>query len=56
MLAQDDSAFDDMFTLPANSDSQSARLQEGTSDKNPIKLFGDTAEEFRVLLDLLYSL
>ncbi|CCL99253.1 uncharacterized protein FIBRA_01268 [Fibroporia radiculosa] len=55
LLARDSSAFQDMFSLPLGEGSQSA-LQEGFSDSNPIRLFGDTAQEFRTLLSLLYAL
>ncbi|KAK7690136.1 hypothetical protein QCA50_006785 [Cerrena zonata] len=59
VLARDSSAFQDMFSLPmdqSGSCDQSPRFHEGTNDKNPIKLFGDTAEDFRIMLSLLYSL
>ena len=43
-----------MFTLPQNPDEDSE--VEGVSDQQPITLFGDTVEQFRALLWILYAL
>jgi hypothetical protein len=53
-LSQDSSAFVGMFSLPSSS-TDDAQV-EGTSDENPILLYGDTVEQFRALLFLLYAL
>jgi hypothetical protein len=46
-----------MFSLPSDSTSGSSMtVVEGDSDDNPIRLQGDTAEEFRALLWALYAL
>ena len=47
-----------MFSLPSDSSSDSSMSvgPEGESDDNPIRLQGDTAEEFRALLWALYAL
>ena len=61
VLTKDKSAFETMFQLSgetdsARSDSSMTVAQEGESDDNPIRLQGDTADEFRALLWALYSL
>ncbi|KAH9931675.1 uncharacterized protein BXZ73DRAFT_47214 [Epithele typhae] len=61
VLTKDKSAFETMFQLSAEtdsarSDSSMTVAQEGESDDNPIRLQGDTADEFRALLWALYSL
>ena len=61
MLTKDKSAFETMFQLSsetdsARSDSSMNAAQEGESDDNPIRLQGDTADEFRALLWALYAL
>lgn len=43
-------------TDSARSDSSMTVAQEGEGDDNPIRLQGDTADEFRALLWALYSL
>lgn len=49
-----------MFQLSSETDSSrsesSVTLAEGESDDNPIRLQGDTADEFRALLWSLYAL
>lgn len=60
-LTKDTSTFDSMFSLDSdlrsNSSSSSVTIgPEGESDDNPIRLQGDTADEFRALLWALYSL
>ena len=57
-LTKDKSTFDTMFSLPSDSSSDSSMSvgPEGESDDNPIRLQGDTAEEFRALLWALYAL
>lgn len=57
-LTKDKSTFDTMFSLPSDSSSDSSMTvgPEGESDDNPIRLQGDTAEEFRALLWALYAL
>ena len=61
VLTKDKSAFETMFQLSgetdsARSDSSMTAAQEGESDDNPIRLQGDTADEFRALLWALYAL
>ncbi|KAH7925584.1 hypothetical protein BV22DRAFT_1033856 [Leucogyrophana mollusca] len=51
ILSKDQSSFSTMFTLP-----QGDLPAEGTSDDNPIVLHGDTVEEFRNFLWVLYAL
>lgn len=60
-LTKDKSAFETMFQLStetdsSRSDSSMAAPPEGESDDNPIRLQGDTADEFRALLWALYAL
>ncbi|KAG6333001.1 hypothetical protein ID866_6092 [Astraeus odoratus] len=64
-LTKDASTFDSMFSLDSDlrssscmstSSTVSAVGPEGESDDNPIRLQGDTADEFRALLWALYSL
>ncbi|PCH40289.1 hypothetical protein WOLCODRAFT_136764 [Wolfiporia cocos MD-104 SS10] len=60
ILMKDKSAFETMFQLTAETESArsdcSMTVPEGESDDNPIRLQGDTAEEFRSLLWALYAL
>ncbi|CAL1713000.1 unnamed protein product [Somion occarium] len=57
LLARDSSAFQHMFTLPPDHSLNTRHLaQEGASDQNPIILYGESEDNFRVLLGLLYSL
>ena len=42
--------------MPPDADSESGPLREGGSDANPIVLYGETEDEFRVLLSALYAL
>ncbi|CCM04931.1 uncharacterized protein FIBRA_07128 [Fibroporia radiculosa] len=60
ILMKDKSAFETMFQLTAETDSArsdcSMTAPEGESDDNPIRLQGDTADEFRALLWALYAL
>ncbi|KAI0685800.1 hypothetical protein BC835DRAFT_1289330 [Cytidiella melzeri] len=60
-LMKDKSAFETMFQLSSETDSSrsdsSVTLStEGDADENPIRLQGDTADEFRALLWSLYAL
>ncbi|KIM66809.1 hypothetical protein SCLCIDRAFT_1210863 [Scleroderma citrinum Foug A] len=60
-LTKDTSTFDSMFSLDSdlrlNSSNSNITIgPEGESDDNPIRLQGDTADEFRALLWALYSL
>ncbi|KAI0345957.1 hypothetical protein BDW22DRAFT_1389955 [Trametopsis cervina] len=60
-LMKDKSAFETMFQLSSETDSSrsdmsSAASTEGDADDNPIRLQGDTADEFRALLWSLYAL
>ncbi|KAH7925601.1 hypothetical protein BV22DRAFT_1112228 [Leucogyrophana mollusca] len=62
ILKNDKSTFDSMFSLDSdlrsNSDASSSSVTvgpEGESDDNPIRLQGDTADEFRALLWALYA-
>ncbi|OCH92635.1 hypothetical protein OBBRIDRAFT_791083 [Obba rivulosa] len=54
LLTRDGSAFADMFSLPPGSGT--SEMPEGSSDANPIRLFGESAEDFRALLFILYAL
>lgn len=51
MLARDNSSFGTMFTLP-----QGDNVTEGYSDASPIVLVGETVQEFRHFLWVLYAL
>ena len=58
---KDKSAFETMFQLSSETDSSRSESSvtlatEGESDDNPIRLQGDTADEFRALLWALYAL
>ncbi|KAH9841412.1 uncharacterized protein C8Q71DRAFT_803146 [Rhodofomes roseus] len=55
LLARDSSVFQDMFNLPTG-EAKEETPQEGFSDEEPIHLFGETAEEFRIFLSVLYAL
>ncbi|KIP10202.1 hypothetical protein PHLGIDRAFT_65999 [Phlebiopsis gigantea 11061_1 CR5-6] len=60
-LTKDRSAFETMFQLSSETDSSRSEssvtiAMEGESDDNPIRLQGDTADEFRALLWALYAL
>ncbi|TCD70172.1 hypothetical protein EIP91_004642 [Steccherinum ochraceum] len=60
-LTKDKSAFEGMFQLSSENDSSKSDssmtvAQEGENDDSPIRLQGDTADEFRALLWALYSL
>jgi len=60
-LMKDKSAFETMFQLSSEtdssrSDSSATVSTEGDADDNPIRLQGDTADEFRALLWSLYAL
>ncbi|KAH9936137.1 uncharacterized protein B0H18DRAFT_972424 [Fomitopsis serialis] len=55
LLARDSSVFQDMFSLPTGEANEDA-AQEGFSDDEPIHLFGETAEAFRIFLSVLYAL
>ena len=60
-LTKDKSAFETMFQLSSETDSSRSESSvtvavEGESDDNPIRLQGDTADEFRALLWALYAL
>lgn len=60
-LTKDKSAFETMFQLSSEtdssrSDSSMTVTTEGEGDENPIRLQGDTADEFRALLWSLYAL
>ncbi|OCH92656.1 hypothetical protein OBBRIDRAFT_791103 [Obba rivulosa] len=60
ILTKDKSAFETMFQLSSETDSSrsdsSMTSPEGETDENPIRLLGDTADEFRALLWALYAL
>ncbi|KAH9936087.1 uncharacterized protein B0H18DRAFT_972097 [Fomitopsis serialis] len=60
ILMKDKSAFETMFQLSTEADSArsdcSTTVTEGESDDNPIRLQGDTGDEFRALLWALYAL
>lgn len=57
LLARDASAFQDMFCMPADADPHATgTVREGSSDENPIVLYGETEDEFRTLLSALYAL
>jgi hypothetical protein len=58
---KDKSTFDSMFSLDLDLRSHTSSQDmsvgpEGESDDNPIRLQGDTADEFRALLWALYSM
>ncbi|KAL4251797.1 hypothetical protein ABKN59_004653 [Abortiporus biennis] len=60
-LTKDQSAFETMFQISSEadtskSDSSMTAAPEGGDDANPIRLQGDTADEFRALLWALYAL
>jgi len=60
-LTKDKSTFDSMFSLDSDlrshtSSNDTSIGPEGESDDNPIRLQGDTADEFRSLLWALYAL
>ncbi|KAH7909811.1 hypothetical protein BJ138DRAFT_1154339 [Hygrophoropsis aurantiaca] len=60
-LTKDKSTFDSMFSLDSDlrSNASSSTVTvgpEGESDDNPIRLQGDTADEFRALLWAMYAL
>lgn len=60
-LTKDKSAFETMFQLSSETDSSRSESSvtlavEGESDDNPIRLQGDSADEFRALLWSLYAL
>lgn len=58
-LTKEKSTFESMFSLDSalRSHSSDATIgPEGESDDNPIRLQGDTADEFRSLLWALYAL
>ncbi|OJA09328.1 hypothetical protein AZE42_05459 [Rhizopogon vesiculosus] len=60
-LTKDKSTFDSMFSLDSDLRSSTSTSSvtagpEGESDDNPIRLQGDTAQEFRALLWALYAL
>lgn len=55
VLVKDNSSFGGMFSLDEVS-SDSGELPEGDSDEHPIRLQGDTTDEFRALLWSLYAL
>ncbi|EMD39795.1 hypothetical protein CERSUDRAFT_112062 [Gelatoporia subvermispora B] len=61
ILTKDRSAFETMFQLSteadsSRSDSSMTTVPEGETDENPIRLPGDTADEFRALLWALYAM
>lgn len=56
LLARDASAFQDMFSIPSDAEADSGPSREGRSDANPIVLYGETEDEFRILLSALYAL
>ncbi|KAL6302003.1 hypothetical protein BKA93DRAFT_737701 [Sparassis latifolia] len=61
ILTKDKSAFETMFQLSSEtdssrSDSSMAAAPEGENDDNPIRLQGDSPDEFRALLWALYAL
>ncbi|TCD70158.1 hypothetical protein EIP91_004628 [Steccherinum ochraceum] len=58
LLARDASAFQDMFSMPSDAepDNTAGPLREGGSDANPIVLYGETEDEFRILLSALYAM
>ncbi|KDR83104.1 hypothetical protein GALMADRAFT_88948 [Galerina marginata CBS 339.88] len=61
-LARDASAFENMFSLnldrarQATSSGSMPFQQDGNNDENPIRMEGDTPDEFRALLWSLYAL
>ncbi|KAI5118243.1 hypothetical protein M0805_007492 [Coniferiporia weirii] len=52
ILSRDSSSFSTLFTLPQGEQI----VPDGTTDENPIVLYGDTAREFRHFLWALYSM
>ncbi|KZT19975.1 hypothetical protein NEOLEDRAFT_1076570 [Neolentinus lepideus HHB14362 ss-1] len=52
LLGRDSSAFQDMFSFPTSD----KEVAEGSNDENPVQLVGDTVEQFRWLLSVLYAL
>ncbi|KAH8104639.1 hypothetical protein BXZ70DRAFT_1005153 [Cristinia sonorae] len=57
LLGRDASAFQDMFAMPPDAASTSGGApREGSNDAHPIVLYGETEDEFRVLLSALYAL
>ncbi|KDQ62746.1 hypothetical protein JAAARDRAFT_701708 [Jaapia argillacea MUCL 33604] len=52
LLARDSSAFQNMFSLP----SDKKGVTEGSKDDNPVFLPGDTPDQFRALLWVMYAL
>lgn len=61
-LTKEKSTFESMFSLDSDLRSSTSNSSgvtvgpEGESDDNPIRLQGDTADEFRSLLWALYAL
>ena len=55
LLGRDSSAFQHMFSMPADGLS-SPQNMEGCTDKNPIRLYGESVERFRALLSVIYDL
>ncbi|KAI0700363.1 hypothetical protein C8T65DRAFT_657830 [Cerioporus squamosus] len=53
-LGRDSSAFQHMFSMPV--DGMPPQNMEGCSDKNPIRLYGESVEWFRALLSVIYDL
>ncbi|EPQ54673.1 hypothetical protein GLOTRDRAFT_130023 [Gloeophyllum trabeum ATCC 11539] len=49
---RDSSAFQHMFTFPAGD----KQLAEGSNDDYPVRLVGDTVDQFRALLSIMYAL
>ncbi|KAI0631961.1 hypothetical protein C8Q77DRAFT_1059613 [Trametes polyzona] len=54
-LGRDNSAFQYMFSMPVQGGA-SWHGMEGSSDDNPIRLYGESAERFRDLLSVIYDL
>ena len=55
LLGRDSSAFQHMFSMPADGLSGPQNM-EGCTDKNPIRLYGESVERFRALLSVIYDL
>ncbi|KZT73942.1 hypothetical protein DAEQUDRAFT_661722 [Daedalea quercina L-15889] len=55
LLARDSSVFQDMFTLPTGEEKDDATY-EGFSDEQPIRLYSESVENFRIFLSVLYAL
>ncbi|RPD62269.1 hypothetical protein L226DRAFT_568929 [Lentinus tigrinus ALCF2SS1-7] len=53
-LGRDSSAFQHMFSMPA--EGMPLQNMEGSSDENPIRLYGESVERFRALLSVIYDL